>query len=44
MTSLIITLSTGTKVEVKDPACLLGLTPEEYAELRQILNNKEKAA
>jgi hypothetical protein len=43
MTSLIITLSTGTKVEVKDPACLLSLTPEEYAELRLILNERKVA-
>lgn len=43
MNTLVIILSTGTRVEVKDPACLLGLTKEEFEELKQIFKQSEAA-
>jgi hypothetical protein len=41
---MIITLSTGKKVDLNHPACLLGLTPDEYAELMAYLAAHKEVA
>jgi hypothetical protein len=44
MNTLTIKLSTGTTVEIRDPSCLLGLTKDEFEELKLILNSSKEAA